>query len=416
MAITGPTSGYAAGEQTNLTHIEYAQELNFATSPKTGFMRLRHAGETLAVQDMTATPDEINAIPEDAETILTGRSVSGSISGLLSYSTYDDFIAAVMGMEWADGMEYVCSDPAHCPAMWMDNGVFHLETFEDNPKLLDWPVAGMMRLTNPQNVSIDVPFINRSLDPSDSRRDIVTYSNMAGRAIYAKLFATSAVTDRVIIPEGFKFTPLGASNHKVGKTFTFRKRVADRYQIFTGNMVSQIQIHFQAQQTPTVQMDFIGANLVLSSAPVTDSVLPATTTRIMEAARFRSFSIDGTSYDGMVQSVNLTLTRNGAAQDQALGKLGAAGIQFGAFKASLEAEVYFRDYAVIDLWQSGRKVQISFSIVDDAGKGYVFTLLNAQLFNFTAPIDQKNKTMVLRLPFTGNPYPGGGTLAVRRIG
>ncbi|XAO71970.1 MAG: hypothetical protein AAYR33_03330 [Acetobacteraceae bacterium] len=33
MAITGPTSGYSAGEQTNLTHLDYAQEIRFRCRP-----------------------------------------------------------------------------------------------------------------------------------------------------------------------------------------------------------------------------------------------------------------------------------------------------------------------------------------------------------------------------------------------
>ncbi|XAO70994.1 MAG: hypothetical protein AAYR33_08190 [Acetobacteraceae bacterium] len=47
---------------------------------------------------------------------------------------------------------------------------------------------------------------------------------------------------------------------------------------------------------------------------------------------------------------------------------------------------------------------------------YEFKLLNAVPYNASAPIDQKNKSMILHIPFTGNPFLGGGTLTIRRVG
>jgi len=415
MAVTGPTSGFSAGEQTNLTHVDYAQEVSFGIAPSDGFRRLRHAGETLAVQDMTVTPDEINAIPEEAETVLTGRSTSGSISGLLSYETYDEFIAAIMGMEWSEGTPYQATDDAHLPAILLTYEAFEFSTYEDYSVLSNWPVNGLVKISLGDS-SLILPYTTKIIGKQGSSIDTLSLSRPAGEAFFKQFFPDHALTERIICPQGFTYTPVGIVNGSVGKTFALRKKIADRHHLFSGNMVSQIQMNFQAQQTPTIQIDFIGANLELTDVSNLEYVAAATTTRIMEAGNFNAFSIDGTSYDGAVQSAILTLTRNGAAQDQALGRMGAAGIQFGALKVTLEAQIYFRNDALIQLWQSGKKVQISFSIVDDQGKGYQFTLLNAQLFNFTAPIDQKNKTMVLRLPFTAHPYPGGGTIAVRRIG
>ncbi|UYH51828.1 phage tail tube protein [Candidatus Kirkpatrickella diaphorinae] len=415
MAITGPTSGYAAGEQTNLTQLDYAQEIRFGVAPSDGFRRLRHAGETLAVQDITATPDEINAIPEEAETVLTGRSTSGSISGLLSNETYDDFIAAIMGIEWSEGTTYQATDDAHLPALLLTYEAFEFSTYENYSVMSDWPVNGLVKIALGE-LTLILPYTTRIIGKHGSSTDTLSFSRQAGEAYFKQFFPDRAITERIICPQGFTYTPVGIVNGSVGKTFALRKTISDRHHLFTGNMVSQIQLNFQAQQTPTIQMDFIGANLELTDVSNLEYVAAATTTRIMEAGNFSAFFIDGTSYDGAVQSATLTLTRNGAAQDQALGGMGAAGIQFGALKVTLEAQIYFRNDALIQLWQSGRKVQISFSIVDDQGKGYQFILLNAQLFNFTAPIDQKNKTMILRLPFTAHPYPGGGTIAVHRIG
>ncbi len=97
---TGATTGYAAGEQTNTSPVDYAQEVTYNTPPGGTYQRLRMTGESLSVQDSTSAPDEINDLPEAAETVLTGRSTSGSLNGVLSYGTYDDFLAGILGADW----------------------------------------------------------------------------------------------------------------------------------------------------------------------------------------------------------------------------------------------------------------------------------------------------------------------------
>ncbi|WP_157765158.1 phage tail tube protein [Acetobacter senegalensis] len=97
---TGATTGYAAGEQTNTSPVDYAQEVTYNIAPAGTYQRLRLTGESLAAQDSTSTPDEINNLPEVAETVLTGRSTGGSVNGVLSYGTYDDFLAGVLGADF----------------------------------------------------------------------------------------------------------------------------------------------------------------------------------------------------------------------------------------------------------------------------------------------------------------------------
>lgn len=279
----------------------------------------------------------------------------------------------------------------------------------------NWPVNGLVKFSLGETTLI-LPYTTKIIGKHESSTDTLSFSRPAGEAFFRMFFPDRLITDRIIFPRDFIYTPVWIVNGSVERTFALRKKIADRHHLFFGDMVSQIQMNFQAQQTPTIQIDFIGANLELTDVSNHENAAAATTTRIKEAGNFHAFSIDGTSYNGAVQSATLTRTRNGATQDQALGMTGAADIQPGALKVTVKAQIYFRNDALVQLWQSGKKVQISFSVVDDQGKGYQFTLLKAQLFNFTAPIDQKNKTMVLRLPFTAYPYPGGGTIAVHEIG
>ncbi|XAO70995.1 MAG: phage tail tube protein [Acetobacteraceae bacterium] len=148
MAITGATSGYSAGELTNLTQIEYAQEVTYGVMSTDGYQILRHAGETIAMQYVVATPEEINAASEDGATFLTSRSAGGSISGLLSYGTYDDFIAAVMGIDWIDEKSYRVSGGNRLPTLRQDGDEFEFELHEETSVFLDWLSVGIVSLEN----------------------------------------------------------------------------------------------------------------------------------------------------------------------------------------------------------------------------------------------------------------------------
>ncbi|MEJ5141336.1 phage tail tube protein [Gluconobacter albidus] len=104
MPFTGSTAGYQAAAQANDTAISYAMEPTYGVPATGNYQRTRFTGENFKPTDATQRPDEINADIEAAQAVLTQTSVAGTLSGALSYGTYDDMLAAVLGADWANNV------------------------------------------------------------------------------------------------------------------------------------------------------------------------------------------------------------------------------------------------------------------------------------------------------------------------
>lgn len=411
MPYTGATAGYAAGEQTNTSKLDYALETTFNVAPGGAYQRLRMTGESLAVQDGVATPDEINDIPEDAETVLTSRSTRGSINGVVSYGTYDDLLAGVLGGDWVS-VERSPNSDAWVAAV-NDVTAANLVGYGcDSILMNNFDVSGIQKagvvqiVDQTKNFSVSLPYhllLRGGLGPT-LVVPLHSFDALVGSGTTYALNKDAQVTFNSLV------------NDKLGKTFTFRKALAGQWQHFTGNMVSQVQISLQQGQAPTIQIDVVGSDMKVSTVDVSGSVNAATSTAIMNTVDgFLGCKIFGTAPAGCIRSASITLSRNGNAQDTGMGHVGACGVQFGSLQARMEIQYFFKDYTQFQAWQAGQKGVVSVSIQDQSGNGYEFLMLNGRIFNPTNPISQKNSTIVATVSVTGNPLPGGGTFGIRRI-
>lgn len=103
MAATGSTNNWAAAAQTNDAAISYAMETDYGVAPATAYQATRFTGENFRKQKTRQRPDEINGRVEASQAVTTQVAVSGTLSGALSFGTYDDFIAGIMRSDWKDG-------------------------------------------------------------------------------------------------------------------------------------------------------------------------------------------------------------------------------------------------------------------------------------------------------------------------
>lgn len=401
---TGATTGYAAGEQTNTSPVDYAQEVTYNTPPGGTYQRLRMTGESLAPQDSTSTPDEINDLPEVAETVLTGRSTSGSINGVLSYGTYDDFLAGILGADFFASSVLAKNGPVTLVSKDSYRSGNDTLLYSATGEIASWPKAGLVRIAIPSS----------GFDQILAYKTIYSGTTLGFDAgTLDPLMGGKATTT---LPEDATVELNGITNASLGKTYAIRKKLAGEWQVFTGNMVNQVQIQLQKGQVPTVQIDFVGSDMTVTTVDVSSAVNAATTSPLMDVVGgFLGCSVFGQSPAGCIQSATITLARDGSGQDTGMGHVGACGIQFGALKASMDIEYFFKDYQQFLDWQSGKKGQVSVGIKGSDGYGYQFTLLNGRIFNPKNPISGKNATIVTTISVTGNPLPGGGTFAIARI-
>jgi hypothetical protein len=407
---TGSTTGYAAGEQTNAGVITYIMESAYKVAQAGAAQDLRFTSETLAKSETTSSPDEINELAETSQTVVTQVSASGSISGAMSYGTYDDMLAAVMTEDWRPAKVAIGIDSKATPAV---TGSYALKsaTHNGNDVLLTsadlsaWPATGIIHLTDTVNgLDLYAKYIG------------INGGLMLPAGTLNASDGTPLVADGTAMSDGTAIVLADIMNGTVYKTWSIQKKLGSQFQIYPGSMVSQAQISLQQGQVPTIQLDMQCANLLLSTAALTQTVTPRTTSLIMDTVGgFAGATIFGKAPSGCVRTATITLSRDGNAQDIGMGHADACGIRFGSFKAAGSLEYFFKDYTEFQKVQSGVTGPVTLSLKGEDGRGYVFVFINATLRNFKTPITGKNATVVVQCDIEANPSPGGLTFAIFRI-
>lgn len=97
------TTGYSASPETNLVQVSYGIETTWGTAPASAFKAVRITGESLAGQKQRTRPAEMNVTGAVSAALTTQESASGQVNFGLSYGTYDDWLACVLGSDWVTG-------------------------------------------------------------------------------------------------------------------------------------------------------------------------------------------------------------------------------------------------------------------------------------------------------------------------
>lgn len=421
MAYTGGTNGYAAGAESNKSAVDYALEITYNTPPTGAYQALRYTDFSLDVNETETQPDEINDVPEMAESVLTGRTTQGSLSGILSVDTYEDLLAAVMGADWsanAISMGNISSkDQIHSADYGFIGGVDCLAV-SDVASAKKFPATGNLIISDP-----DSGFV---INIAYTKIDTVSVSDMAvfifgngalnfAASLLKKCYGVAGTGAVSIGPNSTYFIP-SILNGKLGKTFTFRQMLANSWRLFSGTMVNQVQITLQKGQPATVSIDLLGSDMDVSTTDISSSVTPRTATPLIDTVEgFMGCSIFGNAPAGCIQSATITLSRDSSGQDTGMGHVGACGVKFGSFKATMEITYFFKDYQQFTDWKNGKTGPVTVGVKGADGVGYQFTVLNGVIRNPKAPISGKNTTVVATVSVTANPIPGGGTFAITRV-
>jgi len=219
---------------------------------------LRFTGESLAVQDGTATPDEINDKAENAETVLVSRSTKGTISGVVSFGTYDDLLAGILGADWSTVTRTVGTKKYTGATLDIyvqaTTGIKYDTVLMASEDASSIPSGGQVEITYGSFHAV-LPY--------------AIYVCSEGPTLLLPLNSLASITaaggKNYIFSSDAKFVFSGISNGNLGKFFTFRKRLAGTWQQFTGCLINQVQISLQQGQAPTIQMDIIGSDMVMAT-------------------------------------------------------------------------------------------------------------------------------------------------------
>ncbi|ARW47088.1 hypothetical protein S1001342_00731 [Acetobacter pasteurianus subsp. pasteurianus] len=412
MAFTGATAGLAAGAQTNETLVDFALEATYATPPTGNYQALRITGETLAGQQTTARPSELNAQKQVAQSVVTQITASGTISGVLSSGTFDNLIAGVMGNDWIAATISGSSDSKsgffYNPSNQYTGGLANVNAIDaaSIATVVSWPDSGYVYIYDPDNKIQNFFQYQKTgaagiieLFPKGCLDAYVTSGQNSNAGPNARLFGPALV------------------NGALDKTFTIRKKLLGSFLMYPGSLVTQIEFQLQQAQFGTVTVDVTSANEQQTDADVSTAVLAAPSGKVHNSVNnFLGALINGQAPAGCVTQFTCTLARDGAKNDYGMGHADACGAQNGQFIVSGSIEFYFRTWDEYKASISGTQGPIVVTTVDDDGNGYAFMFSNAALRNAKVNSSQANATVTASFDIEGNPDANGGpAFAIYRL-
>lgn len=407
MAFTGATAGLAAGAQTNDTRMDFALEATYATPPKGNYQALRITGESFSRGQTTARPEEINALKEVSQSVVTQVSASGTISGALSSGTFDDLIAGVMGNDWSAVSVTSTGDASReyiqCFAeVNTADSVAQLIVLGNASVFDSIPEAGILLLNSPNN-NINNLYLtyNKTLD---------------GKRIAVPNGSLPMLSKDTILAANATVVFANIQNGNLDKTFTIRKKLLGQFLLYPGSLITQVQFQLQQAQFGTVSVDVTSANETKSTKDNAAAVLAAPSGDVHNSVNnFLGATVFGNSPAGCLTQFTCTLARDGSANDYGMGHADACGVRSGQFTASGSLEFYFRSWDEYNACIAGNQGPIIVKTVDDKGNGYAFVFLNAALRNGKVNSSQTNQTVKASFDIEGNPLNGGGTFAIFRL-
>ncbi|WYD75451.1 phage tail tube protein [Acetobacter sp. AC2005] len=411
MAFTGATAGLAAGAQTNDTRMDVALETTYATPPTGNYQALRITGESFSRAQTTARPEEINALKEVSQSVVTQVSASGTISGALSSGTFDDLIAGVMGADW-NSITFTSSGSASSSGTYIQwlaaknvDGYegYNFIVLPNLSQLENLPFAGMVLINDPTN-GINNILANYRKFPSRTN------------GVYVESAALNSITKDVVATSGATAVFNGITNGNIDKTFTIRKKLLGNFLLYPGSLVTQVQFQLQQAQFGTVSVDVTSANETKSTTDIAAAVLPAPSGDVHNSVNnFLGATVFGNPPAGCLTQFTCTLARDGSGNDYGMGHDDACGVRTGQFTASGSLEFYFRTWDEYNACLAGTQGPIVVKTVDNNGNGYAFVFLNAALRNAKVNSSQTNQTVKASFDIEANPVSGGGTFAIFRL-
>ena len=94
------TSGYQAGIETNVVELSYLAESTWGTLPSSQFQAVRFTSESLKRTKTRQRPGEVPVNREAPAALTTQVAAGGSVGFALSYGTFDDWLAGLLGADW----------------------------------------------------------------------------------------------------------------------------------------------------------------------------------------------------------------------------------------------------------------------------------------------------------------------------
>lgn len=376
------TTGYAAGLDANAAELSFAVETTWGTAPSVQFQAIRMLSESLSGSKTRDRPKEISPRRQASAAITQDESAGGQVSIAFSATTYDEWLAAVLGTDWSDDLNITGSSA-------------DIST-----------VATGNKLTSTTSGKFDDVVVGQYIKLKGFSSNNGVYRVSVKTSGTDLTLAGGTVTNET--PTGSNARVIGsyARNGTLFKSLFIQKKLAsDKFLIYPGSFLSGGSI------SAAVKQFLQGSFTLLSkseSKSATDSstgdVLAAPTGKVHDnVAGFKSLQWNDSAVAATVDMFSLDMQNEEAAADYGLGSSAAAGMRPGTFNANGTFRTFFKDFTYYDLFKAETAGRISFRTEDSTGAGYVISLPSATIMNPKIVAGGRGQPVMAEFMLEANP-------------
>lgn len=394
------TTGYQAAAETNDVLLSYLAESTWANTPAAQFQAMRSMGELLTSGKNRQRPGELNATGEVSQAVTTRENAGGAINIGLSYGTYDDPIAGVLGADWqaAQAIAGVAGDIT-LTRVSATSATLSSGTSNRYSTIIVGSYIRLLGFTNAANNG----FFRVAAKPNNQT---LTLTSLADTVTETPSGTNAKVRASTI------------TNASLFKSFSVQKKLnASQYLRYAGSFFTGFNLSGSVGAFMSGSLNMIAQSEVKATSDwSTGAVLAAPTGAVHDACLgFGGFYIDEVAPQAGLQSMSLNVTRQGADANYAMGAPTAQGMMKGLLEVTGSAELYFRSFTEYDRYKAETMGRLAFITQDAARNAYVISLLNGALLNPQIVAGGPSQPVLARFQLEGNPTAAGGTIQIDRL-
>jgi hypothetical protein len=189
-------------------------------------------------------------------------------------------------------------------------------------------------------------------------------------------------------------------------TFTVEKQLAPALFLqYLGCYVSSMQITMSVGKFVEGVMNFLVKGESSSTTEAgTSTPTAAPTARVMDnIGGFSAFAVNGALPTAVLQSVELTVSKQRSASQYGIGSASAVGMRRGTVQVDGKLSLFFKDFTYYSFYTTEADLRISFQLTDNLGQAYVITLPAVTIMNPAIVAKGIDQDMVADFTLEGNP-------------
>lgn len=383
--MSGSVTAYSAGVETTDVQLSYLVETTWGTAPNAAAQAIRITGESLSGQKQRTRPNEITGVRRVSPAVTQQESAGGALNFNLSYGTFDDLFAGVLGGDWTTALNIV--------------GAAGDITVTTGTNVLSSTTANKFT-TIQEGQWIELRGFTAGSGANNGFYRVATKTNNQSLILAGRNIASTET------PSGTAASVRGSMlrNGDLVKSFFFQKRLASNLWLrYPGLMFSGLTLQGGVGQFFTGTLQAAAREEINQTVGAGNgSVTAAPTGGFFDSvAAFGGVQIDDTALTAVVNSVALEITREGAGMDYGMGTPAAQGARWGQVQAGGSIELYFRDFTEYAVFKSEARRRVAWRMRDAGGNHYIATLAGANLMNPQITAGGPNLPVMARFTIEG---------------